>query len=371
MTYITPQIVAKESLMALENNLVLAGLVHRAYSSEFQKVGSTVTIRKPTTFSSTAVGSTVSMNTVTESSVNVVLDQHLDISFQVTSVDLSLRVKDFREQLIEPAMRAHAQKIDTLIAALQVDVAGFATVSGTAAASNLTEIRKVLNVNKAPMSERYGVLHPATEAQFLSLDAFLHADKKGSTDGLREAHMGRVLGFDWYMDQNMETFTTGRGSTATVAMKGSGVAAATACTIDLIDSASALKLGDRFTVGSEPNEWFVITGGTAGAAVLATFTFAPASKSPWADNATITFIGEDGGDYTNMVFHKNAFALVSAPLEPPIGGPDYAIENLNGLSVRVVFDYTTMTKTNLCSIDLLCGVKTLDRNLAAVLLDAV
>ena len=38
-TFLTPDIIAKEALMVLENNLVMAGLVHRDYSPEFAKVG--------------------------------------------------------------------------------------------------------------------------------------------------------------------------------------------------------------------------------------------------------------------------------------------------------------------------------------------
>ena len=46
-TFLTPSVVAREALMVLENNLVMANLVHRDYSDEFVQVGDTVTIRKP------------------------------------------------------------------------------------------------------------------------------------------------------------------------------------------------------------------------------------------------------------------------------------------------------------------------------------
>ena len=41
-TFLTPDIIAKEALMVLENNLVMAGLVNRDYSPEFAKVGDTL-----------------------------------------------------------------------------------------------------------------------------------------------------------------------------------------------------------------------------------------------------------------------------------------------------------------------------------------
>ena len=46
-TLLTPTIIAKEALMHLENNLVMGNLVHRRYKNEFQKVGGSITIRKP------------------------------------------------------------------------------------------------------------------------------------------------------------------------------------------------------------------------------------------------------------------------------------------------------------------------------------
>ena len=49
-TILTPEIVAKEALMVLTGNLVMADLVHRDYSDEFVTVGDTVTIRKPAKF---------------------------------------------------------------------------------------------------------------------------------------------------------------------------------------------------------------------------------------------------------------------------------------------------------------------------------
>ena len=70
---ITPTIIAKEALMQLENNLVMANRVHREYKKEFVKVGSSVNIRKPVKFSVTD-GATVSKQDVTESNTSVTVD---------------------------------------------------------------------------------------------------------------------------------------------------------------------------------------------------------------------------------------------------------------------------------------------------------
>ena len=55
-TTLTADIIAKEAVMILENNCVMANLVHRGYEDEFQKkvngytVGEVVSIRRPTDY---------------------------------------------------------------------------------------------------------------------------------------------------------------------------------------------------------------------------------------------------------------------------------------------------------------------------------
>ena len=71
----------------------------------------------------------------------------------------------------------------------------------------------------------------------------------------------------------------------------------------------------------------------------------------------------------NMVFHKNAFALVTRPLAIPNGAGKAAIVNYDGFGLRVVYGYDIKTKLDVISIDMLCGVAVLDKRLAAVIQD--
>ena len=49
-TFITMDMIAREALMILRKNAVMASLVHRDYSNDFVAgVGDTITIRKPAT----------------------------------------------------------------------------------------------------------------------------------------------------------------------------------------------------------------------------------------------------------------------------------------------------------------------------------
>lgn len=68
-----------------------------------------------------------------------------------------------------------------------------------------------------------------------------------------------------------------------------------------------------------------------------------------------------------VAFHKNAFAMVTRMLQQPQGAAKSAIMNYDGYALRVVFGYDMNKKTDTVSIDMLCGFKTLDENLAAVI----
>lgn len=368
-TLLTPNIIAREALMALENELVMGNLVHRAYSQEYQKVGSTVAIRKPATFEASAftAASTVAVQDATESSVNVVLDRHMDVSFEVTSTELSLDVVSFSEQFIQPAMRAQAQEMDKRLCYQYFDVACWGTVTGTPAVGDVAKLRSYQSILKAPLSDRRMVVSPQTEASYLALDAFLHAEKRGDTKAIRDAHMGRVLGYDWYMDQNIYSHTEGGAwDSGTNLLKGAGASAATSCTIDAVNSAGTVNAYDVFKVQGY-DQWHVVAAAATATVATVVVTFQPAFADSRVDNATVIV---PGTHKANLAFHKNAIALVTAPLAPPIGGAQAGILSYKGLTCRVVYDYDITYKNNQISIDTLYGAKVLDRDLAARFTDA-
>ena len=364
-SFLTALDIARRGLLVLENNMVMGNLVYRGYSPEFVSGrGATVIVRSPTTFTATAFTTNAVAQAATEGSVSVVLDTLNDVSFEVGSKQLSLDVVDFDYQLIQPAVRELAQKVDYALTGLYVNVAGHGTVLGaTAAASDLARQRKIMNVGKSPMDRRRAVLHPSTEALLLVKDAFLHAEKRGDKMALREGSMGRVLGFDFYMDQNVrDDVTGGAGGTASVLFRGTVGSGATAATLDTMDSAATCVAGDAFTITGRPNEWYVMKSVDQAAGTAATISFTPGlGGSVGADNSTAVLLPNH---IANLLFHEEAFALVTAPLDPPIGGAHGAVVSHNNISMRVVYDYTAGTKKNWCSIDMLFGVKTLNQKLA-------
>lgn len=279
-TFLTPDIIAREALMVLRNNAVMANLVHRDYSGEFVAgVGDTITIRKPASFTAQEYTTAITVQDATENSTTVTMDKHLDVSFAVTAKQLTLDIADFSAQLLVPAMQAFQDKIDGYLLALANALANSVTAGGTIA-NDVIDARKFLTANAAPLTERRFVFGSAAEADLLKTDLFVSAEKVGDEGtALREASLGRKFGLDFYTDQNVDKVS-----------KMSGV-----------------------------------------------------------------------------VFHKNAFALVTRPLALPQGAAKAAIVNYDGFGLRVVYGYDLSKKTDTISIDMLCGVKTLNDKLAAVI----
>jgi len=227
-----------------------------------------------------------------------------------------------------------------------------------------------MNLNKVPFGNRSVVLHPETEQAYIVLDAFLHAEKRGDTKALREAHMGRVFGLDWYMDQNIATHTATACATNPNTLGAAATAGATVVKVIGATSTSAtIPVGDVLKISGElADKGHVVTTAATLAGGSASVTISPAIQTGGvASAATITW---QETHKMNLALHKNAIALVTAPLEPPLSGQAAAVETYKGISCRVVYDYTSNIKTNNISIDILFGIKVLDKELACRFCDA-
>lgn len=207
-TILTPDIIAREALMVLRNNAVMANLVHRDYSGEFiAGVGDTITIRKPATFAANEFTDAIEIQDATESGVEVKMDTHLDVSFKVTSREMTMDIEDFSAQFLVPAMQAFNDKVDRILIdklAAGANVKAPAT-AGALAPADIIAARQMLNSKAAPLINRRLVVDTTNEAALLNDELFVSAEKVGDAGmTLREASLGRKFGFDIYVDQNAD-----------------------------------------------------------------------------------------------------------------------------------------------------------------------
>lgn len=207
--------IANRALATLYNSTVLAGIVHRDYDPAFAgKQGDTVNVRVPVVFTATRFnrGTGIVLQNPAEDTFPVVLDTIADVSFPVTSEDMTLVIDDFAERLLNPAMEAIVQQVEGDLAEELVDAAnqvanpsgdavekqtGGGVVTGTNA-DTLIDARTKIGRNKLPYLNRFAIWSPEGAGKLLKDARMVEADKRGDTDGLREAAIGRKFGFDNY-----------------------------------------------------------------------------------------------------------------------------------------------------------------------------
>lgn len=402
---ITPSIIAKEALVQLENNLGMANNVHREYKKEFVKVGDSVSIRKPVKFY-VADGKTRVNQDVEEANTSITVDKQKHISWGFSSKDLTLTIEDYSERYIKPAMISLANKIDRDGHSLYYNLWNHVGTPGTtptdfdamaAAAQRLDEMA-------VPTDRRKAMLNPAAGYKIAGTATALYMQNVAQS-AYRSGSIGEIAGLETFKSQNVVSHTVGAlGGTPVVNGADQNVTYAASKSTNsqnlVTDGWSTsvtgvLKQGDVFTIAGvfamNPvpgegttgklqmpylQEFTVLADADSDGSGNATLSISPAiiTSGPYQtvsaapdDNAAITIkTGTAATAYPqNLVFHRNAFALVTCPLELPDGVSFKARETHKGLSVRVVKDYSIDADEDIIRLDVLYGWKAVYPDLGA------
>ncbi len=363
--------VGLEALLILENQLVASGLVSRGQESEFQgrKKGDTITIRRPAVFVADDFTGTVVVQDATEGSVNLVLERHFDVTFEVTSKDYTLELEDFSKQLIEPAVVALAQALDSYVTEQHV---GFHTFVGTAgdppdSLADLTLVQKSLNDNQVPFDQRFALLDTQAHADLLGISQVTNAEQRG--DGgtaLMNASAGRVMSIEWFMTQNVQSHVAGTYEADSPLVNGTVAEGAKTMAIDGASASETIKIGDRFTVANVAGSFVFTADRTATTGDIADAPFLPAAPvGGFVNDAAITIVADH---VANMAMHPNAISLAVIPLALPRGSSSADIVQARNMGIRVVQDYNPTTKTDTISLDFLAGAEATQPELGTIVL---
>lgn len=404
---VTPSMIAKEALMQLENNLVAANRVHREYKKEFTGgQGSSVSIRKPVKFY-TADGATRVNQDVEEKTTTITVDQRKHVSWKFATQDLTLSIEEYSERYIKPAMITLANTVDRSILGLYKSSWNSVGTPGTTPASYAAVAGAAQRMDEMAVGSesRTMLLNPAAHYAVAGNQLTLDSIGSKGTGAYEEAKIGRVAKFDMFSTQNILSHTVGV-ATGTPLVNGASqnVTYANATGSNWSQTLNTdgwtnsttgiLKAGDVFTIAGVyavnpvPGEgatgkivmpylqqFTVLADANSGAStgpaaltisppMITSGPFQTVSAAP-ANDAAITVLGTGGTAYPqNIGFHKNAFALVTVPLEMPDGAAFKARESHNGLSVRVVKDYDIDTDEDVIRLDILYGTKAIYPDLA-------
>jgi hypothetical protein len=216
---LTTDVIAAESLLILDNNLVMANQVHRA-EEEFSKsvngyrVGDTVNLRRPADFE-VREGATAQIQDVVEGKVPLVVDTQAGVDFQFTSKDMTLNIKDLSQRVIKPAMVQLANFVDGKLLDLYKKVPNWVGTAGSTinSYSDFALGPQRLDEFAVPMSDRSAVLSPGDHWGLLGSQTALYINE-AAKGAYREGSLGKIGGVDTYMCQGVKAHTVGSDSSA-------------------------------------------------------------------------------------------------------------------------------------------------------------
>lgn len=290
-----PQFWANESMAILVENMQMAGLVHRDFENIISEAGDTVNTRKPGEFVAynKANGDDITVQDVTATNIAVVLNQHLHVSFLIKDREQARSFQDLTNEYLRPALIAIARRIDLMLLGqaprfLRTDGKTAGTLGTNASVASILETRKLLNINKTDMVGRNLVITPKDEAALLALDVFINADKVGD-DGtsLREASLGRRLGFNVYMCQNVCNVTGATDVNIAFLVNTAG-ALAGATTIPLKTGTGALTTGEWITIAGDMIPHYIVSHVENTAGNTTSIVISPPLKTAVVVNAIVT-----------------------------------------------------------------------------------
>jgi hypothetical protein len=263
-----PELWANEGLAILEENMVMANLVHRDFENEVAKFGDVVNTRKPGEFKirRKTDGTQLTQQDATATNVPVPLDQWFYSSFVIRDGEGSKSFQELKEIYLQPAMLTIARGVDrALLGRVHAylgtpaqRVGRLGALSASNAKDYVLDAREKLNVHKAPLDGRRLVMAPTAETAMLKTDIFLKANERG--DGgtaLENATLGRILGFDTFMCQNVNCVLTGADISGTP-MVTDGAQAAGATVIACNDLAAEIVTGQFVNVAGNDQPTYAV-----------------------------------------------------------------------------------------------------------------
>ena len=408
-TLLTPTMITREGLRVLHNNLVFVKGVNRQYSSEFAvsgaKIGSVINVRKPNRYF-VRTGPAMQVQNTAETSVPLALTRQWGVDVNFTSAELTLSLDDFSKRILTPAMAKIASQIDyeglALFASVWNQVGTPGTTPGTGAVIgppttilDTNTVRPALNagllldLNSTPRDEnRRIVLHPAAMAGMAGGLSGLFQDQQLIAEQYRKGVLGTALGFEFALDQNVNTLTCGTRA-GTVVVDGNNQTGST-LNIRGLTAGTTIVAGEIFDItgvtGINPenqvlwnlpmtaahgNIYFVCTATTtASTGGLAAVPIAPSIKlaapATVADGTVavlpvdVAAVNWGSGTLSiaypiSLAYHQDAFTLATADLELPQGVDFAARETYDGISMRIVRAFDITNDQFPCRIDVLGG----------------
>jgi hypothetical protein len=293
---------------------------------------------------------------------------------------------DFSERVIDPAMAVIAAGVESDAFQMALDVYQQVGTAGASPSALLTYLQAGARLDNSltPHTNRCLQIPPLDAATIIDALKGLFQDSQAISKQYREGIMGRTSGFDWYNNTLTPRFTNGSEVTGQVVNGAAQVGASLIVTT--AGATDTFKKGQVFTavgcnevhpetkVNTGRLQKFVITADAAAVANAVTLSISPSivvtgasqnvSASP-TNGGALVFDGTDSLQYgLILAYYKQAFAIAFADLYMPKGLDFGSREVMDGISLRIIRDYTVLTDLIVTRVDVLYGTKTIRPELA-------
>lgn len=221
-----------------------------------------------------------------------------------------------------------AQSLRLLCNEIEVDLAveGYRSASRATGTSGTTpfgsnfdevaDLRKILDDNGAPASDRSLVINTSAGANLRKKSQLTKANEAGTVMTLRQGELLDIHGMSIKESAGVSTHTKGTG--ASYQLTAAAIVGQTALTVDT--GTGTVLAGDVITLAGDTNQYVVETALDGGVITIAK----PGLRVTAADNTVITVTDNFAG---NLAFTRNALHLIMRAPALPNGG-DAAIDSM-------------------------------------------
>lgn len=210
-----PEIWSANLLVATRKNLIYGNCINRDYEGEISAAGDTVritSIGRPTISNYVPNSTVINPEQVNDSQRTLVVDQSKFFAFAVDDVDARQAKGNVIPQSMNEAAYGFADVIDQYIAnsmytGIQAaNQAGSITVAANTPSDFydkvLVPLKIKLDLANVPTEGRWINVRPEAHGALLRDARFVKVNESGTSEGLRNGHVGRAAGFDIMVTNN-------------------------------------------------------------------------------------------------------------------------------------------------------------------------
>lgn len=394
--YLTDDVIAKEALRLLKNELIATRYVHRDHEQRFGKIGDTISIKLPSRIKS-ASGRTLVKQPMVDRTTTLKVNKQEHVGLEFNSVDRTLSLHDFSERHMKSGISQIAHQVDLSIIE-KATVGGFFSSGTPGVAVNtdtFIDARAAMTMIGHPNDGMSMHLLNPLDAAEVRKDLKTLYNPQEAQDAVRKAMCGNLAGFESYETAQMvphivgdyggtplvagasqtgNTLNIDGGSTSTTGflLPGDVFTIAGVFSINprtyrstgLLQQFTVVAAADtdgsgatQLTISPEVNDGTLTTldaeGNTISLAAYQNVTNAP------ADNAPITVMGNANTAYRqNLTMHRDAVALACVDMHLPQSAPVKARvrDEQSGLSIMMTAQYNINEMEETYRMDVLWGV---------------